>query len=135
MMGMIRRHLGLEGRPLDTVKLSARSAVEIFKSLNETFHASGNGTSNGTSSGQQNGGSNKNRFRPHDNYSALVNGTIWFLTGLALIFLCLRLYCKLWRHRRLWWDDCLLIMSWVCNLSITTILNAALILPTARTRW
>lgn len=35
------------------------------------------------------------------------------LAALSTVFLALRLYCKLARHRRLWWDDHVLIISWV----------------------
>ncbi|KAK7420290.1 hypothetical protein QQZ08_010490 [Neonectria magnoliae] len=37
----------------------------------------------------------------------------WSLTIAAAILLFLRVYCKLWRGRGLWWDDHLLIISWV----------------------
>lgn len=42
-----------------------------------------------------------------------INVTIWFLTALSASFLALRVYCKFLRHRGLWWDDYLLILSWV----------------------
>jgi hypothetical protein len=38
----------------------------------------------------------------------------WSLTAAAAIFLAMRVYCKIWRGRGLWWDDHLLIISWVC---------------------
>ncbi|KAH8734212.1 hypothetical protein BGZ61DRAFT_442291 [Ilyonectria robusta] len=37
----------------------------------------------------------------------------WTLTAAAAILLFLRLYCKLWRGRGLWWDDHLLIIAMV----------------------
>lgn len=37
----------------------------------------------------------------------------WSLTVAAAILLALRIYCKLWRGRGLWWDDHLLIIAWV----------------------
>lgn len=37
----------------------------------------------------------------------------WSLVAASAILLFLRIYCKLWRGRGLWWDDHLLIMSWV----------------------
>ncbi|KFA54322.1 hypothetical protein S40293_04839 [Stachybotrys chartarum IBT 40293] len=57
-----------------------------------------------------------------------VNIAVWCLFGLATIFLSLRLFCKFRRHRGLWWDDYLLISSWVCFLvaSIQLSVNIAL---------
>ena len=42
-----------------------------------------------------------------------LNRVVWLLASFAGVFLGLRLYCKLWRRRQLWWDDYLLIASWV----------------------
>ncbi|KAK3385828.1 hypothetical protein B0H63DRAFT_449829 [Podospora didyma] len=39
---------------------------------------------------------------------------IWTLVALATLFLALRIYCKIWRLRKLWWDDWVLFISWVC---------------------
>ncbi|KAJ9136866.1 Integral membrane protein [Pleurostoma richardsiae] len=50
---------------------------------------------------------------PHDNYGPQLNFTIWLLTALSALFLGLRVYCKFFRHRGLWWDDYVLIASWV----------------------
>jgi len=49
--------------------------------------------------------------RAHDNVGANLNIAIWILTGAALGFLCLRLYCKLSIRRGLWWDDYVLIAA------------------------
>lgn len=38
---------------------------------------------------------------------------IWTLFATSTIFLTLRIYCKIWRSRGLWWDDLVLIISWV----------------------
>ncbi|CCC12081.1 unnamed protein product [Sordaria macrospora k-hell] len=46
-----------------------------------------------------------------------VNFSCWFLTALAALFLGLRIYCKKYRGRGLWWDDYVLVISW---LSLTT---------------
>ena len=40
---------------------------------------------------------------------------IWFLAISSLIILALRVYCKFLRKRGLWWDDYILIASWVCS--------------------
>ncbi|KAH8711984.1 hypothetical protein GQ44DRAFT_714051 [Phaeosphaeriaceae sp. PMI808] len=46
----------------------------------------------------------------------------WIVTILSAIFLGLRVYAKLSRHVGLWWDDYILIVSWVLvlNQSIST---------------
>ena len=42
-----------------------------------------------------------------------VNVALWTLTFVSLLFLSLRLYCKSYKHKDLWWDDWILILSWV----------------------
>jgi len=37
----------------------------------------------------------------------------WTLTAVSGIILALRLWCKWFKHRGLWWDDNLLVVSWV----------------------
>lgn len=46
----------------------------------------------------------------------VVLGVTWFLFALSGGFLGLRLYAKLSRHQRLWWDDYILVLSWVRRL-------------------
>jgi hypothetical protein len=53
------------------------------------------------------------RLPPTTHFGPQVNFTIWLLTALSAAFLALRVYCKFLRHRGLWWDDYLLIASWV----------------------
>jgi hypothetical protein len=50
---------------------------------------------------------------PHDDQGPHLLISIWTLISLATIFLCLRMYCKWFRHRGLWWDDYVLIAAWV----------------------
>lgn len=52
--------------------------------------------------------------------------TIWTLIALSGLFLALRVYCRLSRARTLWWDDGILIASWVCLL-VTDILTSWLV--------
>ena len=52
-------------------------------------------------------------FDPKDTCSTRLNIIVWFLCGLAAVFVCLRLYCKSINKRSLWWDDYVLIGSWV----------------------
>ncbi|OAA59146.1 hypothetical protein SPI_06348 [Niveomyces insectorum RCEF 264] len=50
---------------------------------------------------------------------------MWPLTVLATLFLGLRLYCKI-RHRRpLWWDDYVLVASWVALVLSTALETVA----------
>ncbi|KAK4203218.1 hypothetical protein QBC40DRAFT_29529 [Triangularia verruculosa] len=46
-------------------------------------------------------------------YGQQINFTIWLLTSLSAAFLALRVYSKFLRHRGLWWDDHVLIASWI----------------------
>ncbi|KAK4235136.1 hypothetical protein C8A03DRAFT_18076 [Achaetomium macrosporum] len=54
-----------------------------------------------------------NRLPPTTEFGPHINFTIWLLTALSFAFLALRVYCKFARHRGLWWDDHLLIASWL----------------------
>lgn len=47
------------------------------------------------------------------NLGPVVLGVCWAEAGITSIFLGLRLYVKLTTHRKLYWDDYLLIASWV----------------------
>lgn len=49
------------------------------------------------------------------NYGPRLNKTIWCLTAFPALFLGLRIYCKVWRRRPLWWDDYILMVSWVSH--------------------
>lgn len=49
----------------------------------------------------------------HDNLGPQFNVAIWVLTGAAAVFLALRLYCKFIRRKKLWWDDWVLLASFV----------------------
>jgi len=50
---------------------------------------------------------------PHDDRGGAILAAHWFLTGLATVFLALRIYCKRISRLRLWWDDWVLIAAWV----------------------
>ena len=60
---------------------------------------------------------------PHDNLGPNLNIAVWILTGAALIFFCLRLYCKLSIRKGLWYDDYMLIAASVspstCHIPAT----------------
>ncbi|KAL7624538.1 hypothetical protein AAE478_006105 [Parahypoxylon ruwenzoriense] len=51
------------------------------------------------------------------------NAVAWVLIGLATAFLGLRVFCRFKRHRGLWWDDWVLIVSWLVLVSSGTILS------------
>jgi hypothetical protein len=48
-----------------------------------------------------------------DDQGAKILVTTWTLTGLSGFFLAVRLACKLRTKRRFWWDDHVLVLSWV----------------------
>lgn len=48
------------------------------------------------------------------NTGPMINIVIWVVTVAATVFLALRLYCKISRKKRPWYDDYVLIASWVC---------------------
>lgn len=54
----------------------------------------------------------------HEDYGPQLNFTIWFLVALSSLFLAVRIYCKALRNRGLWWDDHVLIASWVREFSL-----------------
>jgi hypothetical protein len=51
------------------------------------------------------------------NLGPQLNGITWFLFGSATVFMTLRLYCKFLNGRGFWWDDYVLVLSWVCPQS------------------
>ncbi|AEO70849.1 5889bcb4-e80d-4a4a-a150-786807b6c81e [Thermothielavioides terrestris] len=53
---------------------------------------------------------------PHENTGPKLVACLWALTGTATVLLSLRIYCRLLKGQRLWWDDAVLIASWVCVL-------------------
>jgi hypothetical protein len=54
-------------------------------------------------------------FNTADRGSLLVTVS-WLLVTVSGIFLSLQIYCKFKRRRHLWWDDYILILSWLCLL-------------------
>ncbi|KAL1844508.1 hypothetical protein VTK73DRAFT_2393 [Phialemonium thermophilum] len=86
-----------------------------FSSSSSSGGAHGNGTWKGWPQ-------DFSRF-PHPNYGPQINYAIWLLTGLAAGFLALRVYCKFLRHRGLWWDDYVLVVSWVALVAQTALIT------------
>lgn len=77
--------------------LTLRSSTQDGASSNKTGFGDGSST----------------KAIPSVDYGPQVNFTMWLLTALAAMFLALRVYCKILRHRGLWWDDHILIASFV----------------------
>jgi hypothetical protein len=50
---------------------------------------------------------------PHADAGSTILTVLWVLTTIPALFLALRLYCKFKTHRGLWWDDHILLGSWV----------------------
>ncbi|KAK4213408.1 hypothetical protein QBC37DRAFT_423055 [Rhypophila decipiens] len=62
---------------------------------------------------------------PHDDRGPAILVSHWILTAAATLFLGLRVYCKRSTSRQLWWDDWILIASWLTIIAtdiLTTIL-------------
>ena len=53
---------------------------------------------------------------PHDSMGPTVLVVAWVLTAITSVFLVLRLYCKISINRRIWWDDGILLASYLCLL-------------------
>ncbi|CAP67696.1 uncharacterized protein PODANS_1_15860 [Podospora anserina S mat+] len=64
-----------------------------------------------------------------------IYAVLWPLTGVAGIFLALRIYSKTFRRRALWWDDYFIIFSWImlllscCTTSTNVLLGFGLRAP------
>ncbi|ORY61371.1 uncharacterized protein BCR38DRAFT_487121 [Pseudomassariella vexata] len=55
-----------------------------------------------------------------------LNPWVWILTLLATAALCLRLWCRKFRHRGLWWDDYIFVVSWALLFSASAVFTADL---------
>jgi hypothetical protein len=49
----------------------------------------------------------------HEDRGPALLAAHWGLTGVATVFLVLRLHCKRTTNLSLWWDDWILIAAWV----------------------
>ncbi|KAI1841757.1 hypothetical protein JX265_007139 [Neoarthrinium moseri] len=61
-----------------------------------------------------------------DDRSSRLLASCWSLVAASAIFLTLRVYCKLWRGRGLWWDDHLMIVAWLA-LAIAVSINTYIV--------
>ncbi|KAL2268280.1 hypothetical protein VTJ83DRAFT_3126 [Remersonia thermophila] len=64
------------------------------------------------------------KLPPSTDLGPQVNFTIWLLTSLSSALLALRIYCKLLRHRGLWWDDHFLIAAWLALVADCAFISA-----------
>jgi hypothetical protein len=51
-----------------------------------------------------------------EDLGSVVDIANWLLVGVSGLFMGLRLYCKTIQHRGIWWDDHILIASWVRSI-------------------
>ncbi|KAK3984650.1 hypothetical protein QBC44DRAFT_387682 [Cladorrhinum sp. PSN332] len=61
--------------------------------------------------------------------------SVWILTGASLLFLLMRVYCKLIRHRRLHADDYFSIAAWIALLGSSICNNLAIDLGYGKHVW
>lgn len=59
---------------------------------------------------------NHDKLHPHSyvNPEVPLNLGLWFLYAGATFFLALRVWIKVTRRHGLWWDDWILLVTWVC---------------------
>jgi hypothetical protein len=59
---------------------------------------------------------NHDKLHPHTyvNPEVPLNLGLWFLYAGATFFLALRVWIKVTRRHGLWWDDWILLVTWVC---------------------
>lgn len=62
---------------------------------------------------------------PHDDAGPRLVTAIWIMIAVSASFLGLRLYSKFLRHRGLWWDDWILLGSWLCITAESGLLTYA----------
>ncbi|PHH54867.1 hypothetical protein CFIMG_001264RA [Ceratocystis fimbriata CBS 114723] len=77
------------------------------------------------------------KLRPgySDNRGPGIRASCWILGGLSLVFLSLRVYCKFLKHRGLYWDDYLLIASWLAVLGTIILTDVAISHGYGRHAW
>ncbi|KAL8366882.1 hypothetical protein RB595_005042 [Gaeumannomyces hyphopodioides] len=58
-----------------------------------------------------------------DNVGPVSEIISWVLVGVSFVFLALRLYCKWIKSKTFWWDDWLLVITWIFLLISGIVLN------------
>ncbi|KAH7120719.1 hypothetical protein EDB81DRAFT_666750 [Dactylonectria macrodidyma] len=64
---------------------------------------------------------------PHDDAGPKILAVLWVLASISAIFLALRVCCKFKTHRRLWWDDYILLGSWVCLVVHISLVSSSVV--------
>ena len=72
---------------------------------------------------------------PHDSAGAQVNSVQWTLFSIATCFLAVRLYCKRISRQGIWWDDLILVISWVVLLVASALLSVMVARGFGRHPW
>lgn len=73
---------------------------------------------------------------PHDDLGPLILALTWTLTAISLVFLALRIYCKSFlKGVALWWDDYVLVASWITLLVATALATRLVLLGFGKHNW
>jgi len=116
MSGFFTASTGAAGLP--NITFASTALASHSTSSNGTAFRGSRPNSSSSNRTLNSGGSSSLRVTQMEDYGPQVNFTIWLLTALSAAFLALRVYCKFLRHRGLWWDDHVLIASWVGILTL-----------------
>ncbi|KAK3900422.1 hypothetical protein C8A05DRAFT_35945 [Staphylotrichum tortipilum] len=72
---------------------------------------------------------------PHDDAGPKINAVFWVLSIVSGIFMMARLWAKRMRRKAYWWDDWLLLMSWLVNLVGVCIISYCISLGLGKHSW
>ncbi|KAG7294608.1 hypothetical protein NEMBOFW57_004684 [Staphylotrichum longicolle] len=72
---------------------------------------------------------------PHDNAGPKLNAVFWTLSAISGLFVLARFCAKRLRRRAYWWDDWLLVASWIVNLAAVCIISYCISLGLGRHMW
>ncbi|KAF3767860.1 hypothetical protein M406DRAFT_252519 [Cryphonectria parasitica EP155] len=61
--------------------------------------------------------------------------TVWILTVLPLLFVIMRIWGKIWTGRKLWADDYVLIVAWICMLAAAILTTIAVQRGFGKHQW
>lgn len=112
---------GLPGDVFATLPIASHSTDR-----NGTGFRGNRGYSTTNKTAQSTGGSSPFKVTQMEDYGPQVNFIIWFLTALSAAFLALRVYCKFLRHRGLWWDDHILVASWLSLMTSNAFVSVSI---------
>ncbi|KAK4185580.1 hypothetical protein QBC35DRAFT_389179 [Podospora australis] len=101
---------------------------------NNTEPDRGNGTGFGSGGGGGGNGFFFNRLR-NDDLGPTTRVSVWVLAGASLMFVLMRVYCKVIRHRKLHADDYFCIAAWLALLGSAICINLAIDLGYGKHVW